>query len=501
MLIASLAAALPGGLAWAAPLPTVSYRVSATVGTWQPLEIADVAKTIGETALEVLTKPGLAQIERVSGKSAEAPAGDYLIEVKGRLLDEAETHTIYLSFGPNKASDLPSFRASDTVVLSKLDRRAMLQKIAESSRKASTELLALMRPSLERARAGQSLAAPSTLPEDRPLPWKWPDVVIPRDMGKGGQHDLFSKSHDARSAALRYHASRVRSDDRASRGALERCALSHSDDDFRRQCLEALAIESRREPATQRVVIEVFRKDDDSRVLTEADDQMQYFSGAGRDDAAQAWLEAAAKCRVSGAVEKLGEVPNLDVVIRSCMLACGKKPKYQRSKRSCIELLSPLGYARRRAILWRFLEENDGDSPYYLEGAGSGEGSSGTDWQWSVEALLDVSTRWDPELEELLWRRYQRSLSSFALDALAGYGAPSPRLADRLTEALQTAGDHQVVWGLKRMAAADPKLRPKIVDALAMMLHSGNYPKNLQKRVLEDAVRDLNKLTQKEGGS
>lgn len=484
----------------AAPLPTVSYRVSATVGTWQPLEIADVAKTIGETSLEVLTKPGLAQIERVSGKSTEAPAGDYLIEVKGRLLDEAETHTIYLSFGPNKASDLPSFRASDTVVLSKLDRRAMLQKIAESARKASTELLALMRPSLERARAGQSLAVSATLPEDRPLPWKWPEVVIPRDMGRG-QHDLFAKNGDARNAALRYHASMVRADDRGSRQALERCALSHTEDDFRRRCLEALAVESRRDPATQRVVIEVYRKDDDSRVLTEADEQMQYFSGAARDDAAQAWLEAAAKGRVSGAVEKLGEVPNLDVVIRGCMVACGNKPKYQRGKRSCIELLSPLGYARRRAILWRFLEENDADSPYYLEGAGDREGSTGTDWQWAVEAVLEVSTRWDPELEELLWRRYQRSLSSFALDALAGYGAPSPRLVDRLMEALQTAGDHQLVWGLVRMAKADAGLRPKIADGLAMLAQTGNYPKNLQKRVLEDAVRDLAKLAKKEGGS
>lgn len=132
--------------AQAASLPTVSYRVSATVGTWQPLDVGDVAKTIGETALEVLTQPGLAQIERVSGAAALTPEGDYLLEVKGRLLDEAETHTIYLSFGPNKADDLPSFRATDTVVLSKLDRRAMLQKITESSRKAAAELLTMVRP-------------------------------------------------------------------------------------------------------------------------------------------------------------------------------------------------------------------------------------------------------------------------------------------------------------------------------------------------------------------
>lgn len=488
-----IALLLVAGSAQAAPLPTVSYRVSATVGTWQPLEIADVAKTIGENALEVLSKPGLAQIEKVAGKAAREPAGDYIIEVKGRLLDEAETHTIYLSFGPNKASDLPSFRASDTVVLSKLDRRAMLAKIAESSKKAAGELLALMRPSLERARAGKSLSAPETLPDDRPMPWKWPEVVIPRGKS-GGAHDLFAKGGDARNAALRYHASNVRADDVASRQALERCALSHPDDDLRRRCLEALAIASRTVPSTQRVVIEVFRKDDESRVINEADEQMQYFSGGARADAEQAWLEAAARGRVSGVVENLGDVPNLDVVIRSCMLACGKKPKYQRSKSACIELLPPLSFARRRAVLWRFLEENDADSPYYLEGAGDREGSHGTDWQRAVESLLEASTRWDPELEEVLWRRYQRSLSSFALDALAGYGAPSPRLAGRLLEALQTAGDNSLVWGLLRMAKQDPALRPKIADELAMLVSTGNYPKSIHKRVLDDAVRDLAKL-------
>lgn len=492
-LLAPAALLLSASPALAAPLPTVSYRVSATVGTWQPLEIADVAKTIGENALEVLSKPGLAQIEKVSGKAALSPGGDYLIEVKGRLLDEAETHTIYLSFGPNKASDLPSFRTSDTVVLSKLDRRAMLQKIADSSKKAAAELLALMRPSLESVRAGKP-AGPPDFTDGKPLPWRWPDVVIPKAMGGGG-HDLFSKNGDAREAALRYHTAQIRAEDSGSRGAVERCALGHPDDDLRRRCLEALAVVSRREGTTQRVVIEVFRKDDDSRVLNEADEQMQYFTGAARDDASQAWLEAAARCRVSGAVEKLGEVPNLDAVIRSCMVACGKKTnKYERSKRSCIELLPPLSHARRRAILWRFLEESDSDSPYYLEGAGEREGSSGTDWQWAAESVLDSATQWDPALEELLWKRYQRSLSSFALDALSGYGAPSARLADRLMEALQTGGDHGVVRGLVRMARLDAALRPRIADGLAMLLQTGNYPKSIHKRSLEDAVKELSKM-------
>jgi hypothetical protein len=475
--------------ALAASLPTVSYRVSATVGTWQPLDVGDVAKTIGETALEVLTQPGLAQIERVSGAAALTPEGDYLLEVKGRLLDEAETHTIYLSFGPNKADDLPSFRATDTVVLSKLDRRAMLQKITESSRKAAAELLAMVRPALERAKAGKTTV--ELPPDNRPLPWRWPEVSLPKL--PGGKYDLFASSAEARELALRHHVARLRADDAVSRRVVERCALEQKDTDLRRRCLEALAFASRTHGTTQRVVIEVFRKDTDSRVLGEADEQMQYFSGPARADAEQAWLEAAARGRVSSALEQLGEVPNLDVVIRSCLLASAKKQHYERSKRPCLELLPPLSYARRRAILWRFLEETDANSPYYLEGAGESEGRTGTEWQWAVEALLEESHTWDPALEEILWRRYQRSLSSFALDALSGWGAPSKRLVDRLLEAVQTGGDHGTVWGLKRMAQQDPALAPQILDGLSMMLQTGNYPKAIHKRVIEDAVRELSK--------
>jgi len=465
----------------APPIPSVTYKVSATVGTWQPLEVADVAKTIGESSLEVLSRPGLMQIEKTPGKDT-----DYLVEVKGRLLDEAETHTIYLSFGPNKKSDLPSFRVSDTVVLSKLDRKAMVARIAESSKKAAAELLALMKPQLERK---DGVAPPSSLPEAKPPPWKWPDVVIPTGMGKGG--DLFSKSSDTRRAALRSHVSQTRAGDAGSRHALERCALDHPEEEMRLGCLAGLKPASRHVGTTQRVVVDVYRKDKADRVRQEADEQMQYYSGPARDEAIQAWLESAAQGRVSGVVDQLGDVPNLDSVIRSCMVSAGKREKYQRNKSQCLELLDPLSVARRRAILWRFLEETDADSPYYLEGAGEREGSIGTDWQRAAEAILDVSTSWDPGMEEILWRRYQRALSSFALDALAGYGAPSDRLTDRLLEALQTGGDHQVLWGLTRFAKKDPKLAPKIKEQLAMMLQTGSYPKTLNKRSLEEAVKKL----------
>src|SRR5262245_42963693 len=98
--------------------PRVAYVVDEVPGSWQPLEPADIAKTIEHAALEVLSKPGLVQLEKSPKRAGAEQKGDYLLTIEGRTVDEAETHTVYLTFGPAVRTDIASFQAADTVALS-----------------------------------------------------------------------------------------------------------------------------------------------------------------------------------------------------------------------------------------------------------------------------------------------------------------------------------------------------------------------------------------------
>jgi hypothetical protein len=183
-----------------------------------------------------------------------------------------------------------------------------------------------------------------------------------------------------------------------------------------------------------------------------------------------------------------------------CLLASSKKKRSQSSTRSpgkCIDLLKPVPYARRRAVLWRFVSEMNPDSPYYLEGLGTREGSHGTLWESSLKSLHEHMPRWDPKLEEILWRRYERTLSATALDALCGWTPPSKKASRRLLEILKTTGSRRALWGLVRMGKADTKLSPGIREALAEMIAMGTYAKEVKKRDLENATKQLERAEAK----
>lgn len=473
--------------------PSVEYEVKASAGSWRPLDLGDLRRTIEHAALEVLTKPGLMRLGKRT-KDAGAVDGDYRLEIHGRLLDEAETHTVYLSFGPGTNHDLPSFTASHSTSLKKKSRPEMLSAVQGSATAAATELIGALRPHL--ARAGSAAKPSSARPTERfkddgKWPFAWSEMHVPPGSMSTLEKDLFGSHHDKRMAAFRVAASRAKDEDGA-RNLMERCALRHDKEDLRRLCLEALRGPARRFAPTQRVVIEVLRRDTDRRVLDEASEQMSHFTGIAREEAIQAWLEQVARGHNHGMLSKVGDLPNLDLAIRSCLFETGKQKKGYRSRSGCLELMGPLGHARRVAVLWRFLEETDANKPYYLDGAGDAEGRIGTDWQRAVEAVLEEAPAWDPELGEILWRRYERDLSSFALRALAEYAAPSVPMADRLAEVFQTTGDHHALDGLERMAKHSAELRPKIVDKLTELQVTGNYPKGRTgERQLEERIKRI----------
>jgi hypothetical protein len=142
--------------------------------------------------------------------------------------------------------------------------------------------------------------------------------------------------------------------------------------------------------------------------------------------------------------------------------------------------------------LWRFLNENDPDSPFFLEGAGRSENSIGTDWQTAVQAVLDEQPL-DTALEKILWGRYQRTLSASSLDFLVDDASPSPGLTDHLLEVLQSDGARRALMGLERFGRESESLRPHIRDQLSFILQTKRYNKTLSASTLEETIRTLSK--------
>ncbi len=486
LLLAALALVFVARAAEAAPT-TVAVKLRSTAGSWQPIAPADLGRAVEGAVLEELSRPGQLQLARAAGP-LEA---DLELRIEGRLLDEAQTYTVALTIGPSRAEDLPSLSATETVALDDATRAQLLSRVEGAARSAAKGLWAVLAPQLRRRSGQAGEGPPPGLDASAALPWQWGAVRVPRP-SLASAADLDSKDHGKRRAALRELTSLALSE-ASPRNALERCALEHPDTDTRRGCLEALRPLSRRTPPTQRVVIEVFRRDPDSRLRDEAVEQMSYFTGAGRAQAIQAWMEAAALGKSCGPLEKLGDLPNLDLVIVKCLLARqqGEARPSEGQHFRCIELVEPLSYARRRAVLWPFVSETDKSSPRYLEGAGEREGSMGTPWARAVDALLEEAQTWDPQLEEVLWGRYQRTLSAHALDVLSGYAVPSPRMMERMLEVVQTAGSMRALRAVETMGRRDPRLAPAAREKLAELAATGNYPKGVRSEDLQATIDRL----------
>jgi hypothetical protein len=486
---------LASSATWAAAVP-VTYVAYEELTSWQPIWCDDVAKAIEEAALEELTRSGLLQLTRLPVEKLAAAQPDLLLRIVGRFVPEAETHTILVSFEGSRSSEIGTFRASDTVVIGKSSRAQMLEKIEASTRGASRQLVLALRPALERSAAVNPpplIADGDKLPA---LPWKWSEVRVPKVSAEHAD-DLFGANEDRRQAALRELTSLALTK-AAPRQALERCVLEHKDPKLRLGCLVALRPLSRRLQQTQRVVIEVLRRDDADQVTQEATEQMLYFTGVSRAEAIQAWLERTARDgTVIGPLKDLGDLPNLDLIIVQCMVHAANLPSYKRSKSSCIELLAPIPYKRRRAILWPFLSEARPATPRFLEGAGEREGSIGTEWNQAIDSLTDASCGIDPAFEEILWLRYERTLSQSSMDSLVECGMPSMRLAERLLKAFQSSGDIQVLHGIKRMAQGNREAKAVIKEKLSELVATSSYRKAERRAAsdhdLQDVVKELEK--------
>ncbi|MEM6532330.1 MAG: hypothetical protein AAF654_06890 [Myxococcota bacterium] len=457
----------------AAPPVKTRLVVEEQRSSWQPIRPSDVAQVVARAALDEVTRTGSLQLVQ-NAKSADV---EFELRIVGRMVGEAETHTVYLSFDPLGAQEIGSLRAASSVVIGRMPRAKMRAEIDRSTREAARQLVASLGPALERY---HRRAEPVDFKRKTPIvvaesPWRWSKIRVP-SVGQGTGKGLNSSNRSDRDAAVRELSSQARAGKAKARNALERCSLQHPTADTRVQCVVALRPFARRVPATQRVIVEVYRKDSDRKVREAANEQMLYFTGAAHQEVVQAWLDATSRLgEQQGPIDRLGDVPNLDLVIAGCLKSSNKLPEYKRTRKTCLQLLRPLSGPRRLAILWPYLQELRPKSPRYLKGAGAREGSIGTDWENALNSVAETSCRLSGELEEVAWRRYERDLSSAALDVVASYGEPDLKLVERLIGVVQADGDNAAFFGLMRIGENSRELGMEIIERLERLKLTGAF--------------------------
>lgn len=354
-MIAQLAALL---LAATAP-PLVNYTVSIETRTWQPIELQDVDRIIESTALASLARRGDMRLVRTGFE--ELRAGDYSLLVSGRFIEEAEDFSVYLTFGPGKRADLPSFHVSATANIGKRPMAEMQSIMQALTTDTAKRLDALVAPHLRR------VELPLLLDETREAPppelWRWapqaePQLKNPTELlrrltdPRNSDNERLGAIDPIAGAAF---------DQVPALAALERCVLRDPSADVRARCAEALEPAARVRVPTQRVLLQAIRQELDPRPLQALLEISRSFSALSRTEAIDTWLYLVASNDTPGdamrvvvdVVQDEGDLPNLDVAVAACLRQQSLVPM---KKSYCASrLLRSLPPARRDAVIMDYL--------------------------------------------------------------------------------------------------------------------------------------------------
>jgi hypothetical protein len=349
---ASAAASGPGDA------PEVRYVVKAVTRSWTPIELKDVEAMIEAKALAELSRSGAMRAAKAT--YTELKGGDYALQIDGRFIEEAESFSVYLTFGPGTKSDLPSFHVSESGALGGRPRSEMQQRIEQLATAAGKRLATVLSPELESVR----LHVERARLEETEIPWSWGPIEVPKVRAPSHAMqtllDVRNPDH-ARYQALSEISNQV-FDQQAARNAVELCALRDPTPGLRVACVRALGPAARASVPTQRILLRALRNDVDEEVASAILDLAQGFVGLSRKECVESWLEMVASeatpGRIAGRVAELlakeGDVPNLDLVVARCLhqesLAYGKK-------QACAESLLPtIPEPRRPAVVHTYLE-------------------------------------------------------------------------------------------------------------------------------------------------
>jgi hypothetical protein len=426
--------------------PDVRYATKIETRSWTPIELKDVEPMVESHALAELTKGGVMHASR-SG-FGELKDGDYSLILEGRFIEDAESFSVYITFGGGKRTDLPSFHVSETTAIGGKPRSEMQKRIEAIATSAGKRLAEVLAPELESVR----LDTPAP-PLDAPaLPWSWGPIDV-REVPSPSKLlkellDVRNPDH-VRAGALGQIKEQV-FDQAAARDAVQLCLLRDPSPSIRASCARALVPVARNNVPVQRVILKALRSEVDENVVGEISTITGSFVGLSRKECLESWLEmvasdatpAAAARKIADLLYHEGDVPNLDLAVARCLLqealAYGKRE-------ACADLLlRNIPEGRRRAVILP-----------YLKTAEVHEAGGRLVFEDAVGALVGRDSKpIDPALGDVFLSIAARPSSgharNLALYQLRRHSAPSPATIEPLIA----------------IAATDPELSADALETL-----------------------------------
>jgi hypothetical protein len=443
--------------------PDVRYAVHVEARSWQPLEPKEVEALLEQAALPVLTRSGAMKLQK-SG-FADLKNGDYSLLIEGRFIEEAEQFSVYLTFGPGKLAEVPSFYATDTIAIGRRPP-AEMQKVARTLAQATAvNLITVLEPRL--------LSAFTPIDTQPGLPLDWGAIAVPTIQAPTqAVRELLDIRLDdnTRLRALADLAPHLY-DQPAAEHAAELCLLRDPSPDVRVRCAQALAPVARTRLPAQRLILAALRQELDDKVIRALTELAQNFAGLSRKEAIATYLELMASeatpGEASAAIAELlaseGDVPNLDLTVAKCLsqpaLAYGKKV-------ACADhLLRVIPEARRMPVVWKYLQSVQAHE----------QGELNVFDEVYRDTVGHASGPLPREVAELFLSVAQRPSADFAranaLDAVRRYPKPG---ADVFTRLFAIATDSRIGWmairSISELARAAPEQTPFVISSAKQVL-------------------------------
>lgn len=472
----------------ASPAPKLNYVVKSESRSWQPVEPAVI-----DQQLESAVGPALSELQLFAlnrSTFSELKNGDYTLLVEGRFIEESEQFSVYLTFGPGTANELPSLLVSLTAEIGKRSAQDMQKVIAKLSTEAATKL----KNALAQARA-QSSDGVVGLPDLEVETFSWSAVTVSKPKDASGDVETLCNVRNA--DHLRANAAQALSlravDQPSAARALEFCVLRDPVASVRQRCADGLAPLARNHIPTQRILLKAMRQEVDNNALAAMVNIGKGFVGLSRKEALATWLDLIAQERTpaqgaSKAADLLhdeGLVPGLEVAVARCLLqdalAYGKKT-------ACAGLFRLLPDARKIAVAAPYLQR--------VKAYSQGESMVAED---IIEHLARAKVK-SPETErlfiELIERKSAGRARTRALTNLANVAQPSAPLVERLVKLLSDINiAHDVLYPLGELSRKKPELQSLVLERVkAAMASMTGIPERYRGNPRERAAELVHQL-------
>jgi hypothetical protein len=344
--------------------PVVRYVITTETRTWKPIELKDVERILDNSAVSPLLQRGDMQL--VKSDFGSLKTGDYTLVIAGRFIEEAEDFSVYMTFGPGKREDLPSFHVAGTEAVGKRGVQEMQRIMEKLANQVANRLNILLAPELKR------VDLPIQIDEKNettiPQLWQWPKLTEP-DVPKPSvllKTLLDPRHEDHERARAVTDIGPAAFDELPARKALERCILRDPDPHIRIACAQALEPVARVNASTQRVFMHAMRNEYEGSVLRVFAHISSSFNGLSHTEAVDTWLylvqssatpEEAMDDITSLLRSEGARTPNLDVAIASCLRQ--SNAKFGKKSECARTLLPVVPDERKRAIIMDYIERID----------------------------------------------------------------------------------------------------------------------------------------------